>query len=501
MSDTDVDRRLTERFAQADLHDDSSTEEVLTAVMGRVRRRRRRRVSAYATIGAAVVVVAAALLAGHRDRSERMVAGAVGAGAASDPVDLLTVGWREGPQLADPQTGNAAPLGPHQGVQWQGWVGPIPRIGNRAFIVQRGRLYSYTAGEDQLRDIGAADGVLANATGDGLYLLRGRELHPADADGRPTGTPSRLPDGYDLTEGQPRAAGRSIVVSRKAGFIGELFTWNPVTGAIHSLGPYNQFIDAHTDAHGTELAFTVCPTGSFPCSLVLSDGDGGHRRTIAPPVQGNGFYLGGAFSPDGRTLATTVSLHPGVSDPDAGLAIVDVRSAMVRMVSGSRFTVGEPIGYATWSPRGTTVFFPAADRAHPDHMRAYKPAEGTLTDLPFPGTYYGAAALPGLDRSHQCPGTESPWQRGAATPNESADGLPPAGTTTQQAAAAVAAQGPGRRVWAEPGRTWTRHPDGSVTVAPEVINTVVVEVNSRGECPTEQTLWSGVPLTFLVARR
>jgi hypothetical protein len=140
------------------------------------------------------------------------------------------------------------------------------------------------------------------------------------------------------------------------------------------------------------------------------------------------------------------------------------------------------------------VFFPG-----PTSVRAYRPDTGHVTDLDFPGTYYAVAAVPGLDRSHQCPGTASPWQGGRPTPSESADGLPPSGHVTE-AAARDAAVPKGERggIWAEPGRAWTRHADGTVTVASEVIYTVVVRLKSARDCPTTQTLWGGIPVTFLV---
>jgi hypothetical protein len=260
-------------------------------------------------------------------------------------------------------------------------------------------------------------------------------------------------------------------------------------------------IDVHADpGTGSDvLAWTDCPTGSFPCSLVLAAG-GVERRTIDPPVDGNGFYAGGAFSPDGTTLAVTLSTSPGTVDPTAALALVDVQSGRVEVVDGSQFGVGEPYGYAAWSPDGTTVFF-TGDAG----VRSYRPADRQLTDLPLPGTYYSVAALPGLDRRSQCPGSEHPWQLGPATDQESGDGLPASGTTTDDAARAALADALGDHdgaddafVWAEPGRAWSRRPDGTVDVVPEVIRTVVVRLDSPNLCPDAPGS-SPVPLTFLVA--
>lgn len=499
MNETDIDDRITERFDGAAVPPTPDVHLVVADVGRRVRRMRRRRiqtrVGALVAAAAVVAVVAATVT---REDSPSDVATTPSADAAAEPVQLLTIGYREGPQLADPQTGNQSPLGPSMGSGWQ-WCNTclLIRVGDRAYTVQNDRLFSYTAGDGQLRDIGTADAVLANGTGDGLLVRHGDKIGPAALDGSPTGPPSVLPDGYTLTE-QPHAVGDWILISKKSGFIGELAAWNPATGAVQSLGSYNQLIDARVDGNGDPLvAWTTCPSGSFPCSLVIGNIDGTVRRESPPPVKGNGFYLGGAFSPDVTKLATTVTLHEGTNNPDAGLVIIDVASGETHLVADSRFVVGEPYGYVTWSPDGTTVYFNGTNFY--DSVRAYTPSNDRLTELKFPGTYYSVAALPGLDRTHQCPRTEHGWQRGPASADESGDALPPEGTATEAAARAVAAEAPDQRIWAEPGRAWIRDPDGRVRIVPETLYTVVIELDSAASCPEAPNFSNGVGITYLVA--
>lgn len=497
MTDTDIDKRLRERFAT--LRDRSSTDtaSALEAVNRYLQRRRRRRAVARASLAFVVVSVVlgavGALVA--RDGSDRRVVTAPQPSSTGHPVELLTIGWREGPRVADPLTGNVSAIGPALKCN----TCLIVRAGGKLFTAQNGRLFSFAPGDGSLRDIGAADVVFPATTGDALFVSVGGVLEERSLDGATTDGPWRLPDRYHLTE-QPHAVSSGFIITNKRGFIGNLAWWDLSTGAVHQLGQYNQFIDVHTDAAGRDtLAWTVCPTNDFPCSLVISDPDGGNRRTIHPPVSGNGFYLGGAFSPDGTTLATTISMHPGTTNPDAALALIDVTSGDTTVITESRFGVGEPYGYVAWSPDGSTIFF-TGDRS----VQSFNVLSHHLTELDFPGTYYSVGVLPGLDRSQQCRNTAQPWQLGPATSRESGDGLPPSGTATSAAAQTALNDASehfdARRayVWAEPGRAWRKKPDGTVEIVPETIYTDVLELRSEQQCPNQPMIWNGVPLTFLV---
>ncbi len=500
MTDADIDPRLRERFAGLSTRSMGETASALDAVNRYSHRRRRRRGATrvgLSLVGASVVLGMMLALVPRDDNAQRVVTQPSPSSRRAEPVELLTIGWREGAQVVDPSTGNSSAIGPS--VKCNTCL--IVHAGGKVFTAQTGRLFSFASGEGALRDIGTADVVLPSPSGDALFVLVGGQLEKRSLEGATIAGPWALPNGYHLTE-QPHAVSSGFIVTNKDAFVGDLAWWDPTTGAVHQLGKYNQFIDAHTDTAGRDtLAWTVCPNNAFPCSLVVSDLDGSSRRTIEPPVRGNGFYLGGAFSPDGATLATTISMHPGVSNPDAGLALVDVAGGDTSVVAGSTFGVGEPYGYVAWAPDGTAVFFTG------DHgLQSFNVGSRHLTDLGIPGTYYSVGVVAGFDRRHQCPNTAHPWQLGPHTPDESGDGLPPSGTATATAARTVldqASQHYNARksyVRAEPGRAWKKKPDGSVAIVAETIFTDVIELRSTKDCPKSPAFWNGVPLTFLVAK-
>jgi hypothetical protein len=70
------------------------------------------------------------------------------------------------------------------------------------------------------------------------------------------------------------------------------------------------------------------------------------------------------------TLATTISMHPGTSNPDAALALVDVASGDTTVVAGSTFGVGEPYGYVAWSPMAARSSLPAITAFGPSSFAA-----------------------------------------------------------------------------------------------------------------------------------
>lgn len=501
MTDADTDDRLREQFASLPRRSTADTAAALQAVNRHLRRRRRRRAATRASLAlvvVSVVVGTVAAVVARNDSDQRVVTSPTPPTSTGQPVELLSIGWREGPRIADPGTGNTSAIEPALRCN----TCLIVRAGGKLFTAQDGRLFSFTAGEGTLRDIGAADVVFPATAGDVLFVSVGGLIEKRSLDGERIDGPWTLPTGYGLTE-QPHAVSNGFIITNKNAFIGDLAWWDPSTGEIHQLGRYNQFIDAHTGANGGDtMAWTVCPTNDFPCSLVISDLTGSRLRTIDPPVAGNGFYLGGAFSPDGTTLATTISMHPGRSNPDAALALVDVATDHTTVVAESKFGVGEPYGYVAWSPDGNTVFF-TGDNG----VQSFNVLTHHLTQLDFPGTYYSVGVVAGVDRRNQCRNTAHPWQVGPPTSDESGDGLPPSGTATAAAAQAALSQASENYhaakayVRAEPGRAWNKKSDGTTEIVPETIYTVVLELRSENQCPEVPAILNGVPLTFLVGGR
>jgi hypothetical protein len=115
---------------------------------------------------------------------------------------------------------------------------------------------------------------------------------------------------------------------------------------------------------------------------------------------------------------------------------------------------------------------------------------------------FDLSALP-TKRVARCPDTVHPFER-PPTPNESGDGLPPAGTATKAAAERVAAQraaaGVSARVRAVNGRAWTRDSNGLVLIVDEVIYMVEVEVPTAQGCGPEPAFYNGVPMSVVYRR-
>jgi hypothetical protein len=499
MNDVDIDAQLRRRFAalrQTSLEPDADAFEAVALRRQGLRRRR----AAVRTTSVVVAVLALVVVAVMRpgDADTQHVVSQPPTGYRADNVELLTIAWDAGPQIADPRTRNRSSIGPHLTCS----TCPIVRAGDELYTAQGGRLYSFVSGDGQLRDIGAAGGrVFLSARRDALFVENGRTIEKRSLDGQPIAAPWALPAGWDLTE-QPKAIDHGFVITKteRPGFIGELAWWNPTTGAIHQLGKYNQFVDAYTDANGNDTLAWTCPGGDVsPCGLMISNADASAQRVIPPPVRGNGWLLGGAFSHDGKTLATTLSTKPGSYDPTAGLALVDVDSGKATFVKGSSFRVGEPYGYVAWSPDGSTVYFGGLDD---DGVEAYNLVTHTVTKLGFGGNYYSVGVLTTINRDYQCPGTKHAWQRGPIFAKESGDGLPKSGTATEAAANAIVDavrsnyHARSAHVLAEPGHVWKTDP---TKIEPETIYTVVVRLWSKLECPPPSgpAYWDGVPLTFV----
>ena len=196
------------------------------------------------------------------------------------------------------------------------------------------------------------------ADGKSILVEVDAQLVQRTLDGASTGGPWPIPEGYNLTSPARATAAGVLVETTANAFIRQLAEWQPATGAVRALGPYNDLIDAYTSPSGssTVVARTDCDD-DFPCWLLLTDTATGHVTRVDSPIPGNGFYGGGAFSPDGSQLAVFVATNTGTTNPAAKLAVVDVATGQLRLIDGSETPVGEPYGYASWSPSGGWVFF------------------------------------------------------------------------------------------------------------------------------------------------
>jgi Tol biopolymer transport system component len=71
---------------------------------------------------------------------------------------------------------------------------------------------------------------------------------------------------------------------------------------------------------------------------------------------GSNFLGGGAFSPDGRQLAAFVSAYRPHDWPNAQLVLVNPNTGSVQLIANTVIQIGEPAGWATWSPTGSDLF-------------------------------------------------------------------------------------------------------------------------------------------------
>ena len=105
---------------------------------------------------------------------------------------------------------------------------------------------------------------------------------------------------------------------------------------------------------------------------------------------------GGAFSPDGKTLAAfTLVNHGNLNNDTMQLALIDVGTGQVSPVSNSRGQFGEPYGFATWSPSGQSVFFGGVGQMRTSfqdlRIGAYQIGASSATALPFRVNYSAVA--------------------------------------------------------------------------------------------------------------
>jgi hypothetical protein len=139
-------------------------------------------------------------------------------------------------------------------------------------------------------------------------------------------------------------------------------------------------IDSHEDMVAWSDRSPLCSTGA--CPLHVTDVGTGKDRLVAPPVGGAGYLRGGAFAPDGATLAAFV---PGASGGSSALLVlIDLTTGRVEgPIPGSEVPVGEPVVAAAWSPTSHWLYFSGLGA----WMKAYRPGDGSAIELTRPGSY------------------------------------------------------------------------------------------------------------------
>jgi hypothetical protein len=168
--------------------------------------------------------------------------------------------------------------------------------------------------------------------------------------------------------------------------------WDPRTGEdVRRLDLGGPLGPTHDDV--------IASCAAEPCvELWLTDARTGRRR-IAHAPEGKAFQLSeGAFSPDGRQLATPVNeASASPSESPAHLALVDVEPLTTRIVPGS--TVSPYYVFTAWSSDGTHVFITGGERFKPRTVVAYRLGDEAARALDVEvGDFYDIARARGATR-------------------------------------------------------------------------------------------------------
>ena len=410
--------------------------DVLIEEARRRQRRRRFRTGAVILIAGALVAVGFVVVSGGQSRAPRFSTARPRSSSAvvSQPTGVKLV-WDEARQdgtnafrLGDPVTGASRTVaGPAEGSCL---VACIARIGGSVFAGSPSGVYRL--GLNGSASIRVADGqlVFAAARTDEFYVAittasapLGSMVRLVAVSGARLGGPWKVPAGYALAD-PPRATESGIVVTSFHPGPGPdpagsswLSLWDPVTG--HVARPFatgaGTLVDA-TASPDRHLAAWTQPTsriveGSWQyharqvtapytvADLTITDLSNGRRRVVQAPSDSLGFIGGGAFSPDGSTLAAFVQLNhvlgPGLNGQVMELVLINTATGSLHPVSGSATEFGEAYGFASWSHDGRWVFFGGLTSQSGvgvlGHMGAYRPGTSRAAELRLPANYSAIA--------------------------------------------------------------------------------------------------------------
>ena len=272
----------------------------------------------------------------------------------------------------------------------------LAAIGGRVYFFRRGgpdvsaanggtRIAVLDIRSGRVRSLGA--GINLTTTTDGRDLLVALDpshlvkLSPTGARLSPVWT---VPSGYTLNtyaSQHPLAAvagGIAIESTRPSPVSGAyvLAIWDPSRGTVSVLGRDAFVIGSYTPpgANHSLLAWVDGGGGGADVNrLAITDTATMTTRLISSPLSGvfssavsqygsdvaefgSNFLGGGAFSPDGRQLAAFVSAFRPHDWPNAQLVLVNPNTGSVQLIANTLIQIGEPAGWATWSPTGSDLF-------------------------------------------------------------------------------------------------------------------------------------------------
>jgi hypothetical protein len=273
----------------------------------------------------------------------------------------------------------------------------LVHIGTRVYFFERrgssvsdqnggNHIAALDAGSGRVHLLGA--GINLTTTSDGRDLLVALdpfhlvELSPTGARLSPVWT---VPSGYTLNtyaSQRPLAAiAGGIAIesehpSPQSSGTYILAIWDPTTGTVRVVGRDAFVIGSYTrpganhsllawiDGRGAGInddRLAITDTATMNTRLISSPQSAVFSSAVTefgPQIMefGGNFVGGGAFSPDGRQLAAFVTAFRPHDWPDAQLVLVDPSTGSVRLIANTVVQIGEPAGWAAWSPTGSELF-------------------------------------------------------------------------------------------------------------------------------------------------
>jgi len=293
-------------------------------------------------------------------------------------------------------------------------------IGGRVYFFRRGgpdvsaanggtRIAALDIGSGRVRSLGA--GINLTTTTDGRDLLDSSHLVTLSPTGARLSSEWTVPSGYTLNtyaSQHPLAAVAGGIAIESAhpsptsGTYG-LAIWYPSRGTIRVLG-HDAFVIGSYTRPGSNHSLLAWIDGSGAGAdvnrLAITDTATMTTRLVSSPLGGvfssavsqygsdvaefgSNFLGGGAFSPDGRQLAAFVSAFRPHDWPNVQLVLVNPNTGSVQLIANTLIQIGEPAGWATWSPTGSDLFGGSYREGSVIQAFALKTGETQATPLTF----------------------------------------------------------------------------------------------------------------------
>ncbi len=399
------------------------------------KRRRARRSSIVAAVSVSLILglLVAGVAVLTRTTSRRHPSVVAGAGSAStqaaltsEPTHTLlaSIDTQQGMEIADVDAGTAKSvvagpvnLGPCNTC-------PVVGRGDSLFFSRDGRAYMADRAGGSAHDLGPANLVFGASDNRSVWVASTSRDSAAvtklDEHGDRIGGPWTVPAGYHISQQfLPKEIGGRILVLLGPVDSRSLYAWDPAGGGFSRIGDALFVVDTyrHPDASAEALAWVPeasCRSGLRRCSLALTDIASNLTRTVDAPRDSNGFIGGGAYSPDGRTLAAFVEAAPTKQGPAARLVLIDTASGAVQEVRGSQIGVGESYGFATWDPTGKWLFF----GGFPGNMLVHRVGTDDAVALGLPARYTSVALTAPAASAPATPGSQTGQAASSSPPSD-----------------------------------------------------------------------------------